>query len=96
MDDQIDLVLRTLAQNGKALEINTSGLRGPIGEASPTLKYVKRFRELGGEFVTLGSDAHSVEELGEGIPEAMEMASQAGFSYFTFYKKRQPRLLQIY
>lgn len=96
MDDRIDQILRTLAQNGKALEINTSGLRGPLGEASPPLKYVKRFRELGGEFVTLGSDAHSAEELGEGIPEAMEMASQAGFSYFTFYKKRQPRLLQIY
>ena len=32
MDDLIDLTLRTLAQNGRALEINTSGLRGPIGE----------------------------------------------------------------
>ena len=37
MDDLIDLTLRTLAQNGRALEINTSGLRGPIGETSPTL-----------------------------------------------------------
>ena len=61
MDDLIDLTLRTLVQNGKALEINTSGLRGPIGETSPTLKYVKRFRELGGEYVTLGSDAHSAK-----------------------------------
>lgn len=96
MDDLIDLTLRTLAQNGRALEINTSGLRGPIGETSPTLKYVKRFRELGGEYVTLGSDAHAAEDLGEGIQQAMGLASQAGFSYFTFYKKRQPRLLQIY
>ena len=96
MDDLIDLTLRTLAQNGRALEINTSGLRGTIGETSPTLKYVKRFRELGGEYVTLGSDAHAAEDLGEGIQQAMELACQAGFSYFTFYKKRQPRLLQIY
>ena len=96
MDDLIDLTLRTLAQNGRALEINTSGLRGPIGETSPTLKYVKRFCELGGEYVTLGSDAHAAEDLGEGIQQAMELACQAGFSYFTFYKKRQPRLLQIY
>ena len=44
MDDLIDLTLRTLAQNGRALEINTSGLRGPIVETSPTLKYVKRGR----------------------------------------------------
>ena len=84
MDDLIDLTLRTLVQNGKALEINTSGLRDCIGETSPTLKYVKRFRELGGEYVTLGSDAHSAENLGDGIQQAMEMAHQAGFSYFTF------------
>ena len=53
-------------------------------------------RELGGQFVTLGSDAHAAEDLGAGIPEAMQMACDAGFEYFTFYKKRQPRLLQIY
>ena len=93
---RIDRVLRRLAEKGLALEINTSGLRGPIGETSPTLKYVKRFCELGGEYVTLGSDAHAAEDLGEGIQQAMELACQAGFSYFTFYKKRQPRLLQIY
>lgn len=38
MDDLIDLTLRTLAQNGRALEINTSGLRGPIGENLADLK----------------------------------------------------------
>ena len=96
MDDRIDGILRTLAQNGKALEINTSGLRGPIGEASPTLKYVKRFRELGEDDTYENQKRCSAEELGEGIPQAMEMACQAGFEYFTFYKKRQPRLLQIY
>lgn len=96
MDDWIDPILKTLVQNGKALEINTSGLRESVGETSPTLRYVRRFRELGGQFVTLGSDAHAAEDLGAGIPEAMQMACDAGFEYFTFYKKRQPRLLQIY
>ena len=96
MDDLIDLTLRTLAENGKALEINAAGLRSSIGETSPTLKYIRRFHELGGEYVTLGSDAHSAEDLGEGIQQAMELARQAGFSSCPFYKKRQPRLLQIY
>lgn len=63
MDDLIDLTLRTLAQNGRALEINTSGLRGPIGETSPTLKYVKRFCELGGEYVTLGLQTHMLRRI---------------------------------
>ena len=96
MDDHIDTLLRILAQNGKALELNTSGLRDKVGEPSPTARYIKRFRELGGEYLTLGSDSHCAEDMGAGIPEAMAIAKEAGFDYFTFYKKRQPRLLQIY
>ena len=96
MDDHIETLLRILAQNGKALELNTCGMREKIGEPSPTLRYLKRFRELGGEFLTIGSDAHSADVIGAGIQEGMSLAKEAGFDCFTFYKKRQPRLLQIY
>ncbi len=96
MDDIVEMILKTLAENGKALEINTSDLFGPLQETSPSPKYVRRFRELGGEYVTLGSDAHKADLIGSGIPQAMDIALQAGFKYFTFYKLRQPRLLQIY
>lgn len=95
-DDLIDQTLRHLAENGKALELNTAGLRQEICETAPPIKYIKRFKELGGEFLTLGSDAHLAPDLGEGILHAMQMAKDAGFSHFTFYKQRQPRLVQIF
>lgn len=94
-DDQIDEVLRALAQSGKALEVNTSGLRQKIGQTLPPEKYLKRFRELGGEFVTIGSDAHRVEDVGSGIKEGYHILQKAGFSKLTYFEKRRPVLIKL-
>lgn len=94
-DDIIDTIFKTLAQNGKALEINTSGLRQKIGVTMPTADYVKRFRELGGEFVTVGSDAHFAEHLGAGIKEGLTIAKEAGFENITFFQHREPITIPI-
>ncbi len=93
--EAIDEILATVAQKGKAIEINTSGLRTPLGETMPPLWVVSRFRELGGKYVTIGSDAHRMEEIGAGIVEAMELLRQAGFEQFAVYRKREPVLLRI-
>lgn len=95
-DDLIDECLRLTAQNGKGIEINTSGLRQELGDTMPSLKYLRRFRELGGEIITLGSDAHRAEFLGCNIADGMELAGEAGFRYFSFFKGRQPRMMPIY
>ena len=86
---------KTLADKNLALEINTAGLRREIGQTSPTLEYVKLFRELGGELLTFGSDAHRAQDLGAGLDVAIDMAKEAGFSHFAFYKKREPRMLRL-
>ena len=95
---QFDLfreIVSTLAQKHLGLEINTAGLRREIGQTSPTLEYVKLFRELGGEILTFGSDAHCAQDLGAGLETAIDMAKEAGFSYFAFYKKHEPRMLRL-
>ena len=58
-EEVIREILKTVADKNLALEINTAGLRREIGQTSPTLEYVKLFRELGGELLTFGSDAGS-------------------------------------
>ncbi len=93
--EQIDCILRCLAEKGKALEINTAGLRKEIGETSPDLSIVRRFRELGGEYVTLGSDAHRLPDLGFGLKAAAELARTAGFRAYTWYRDRQPHLEKL-
>ena len=93
--DIIDEIFKTLIQNGKALEINTSGLRQKIGLTMPTVDYVRRFKELGGEYLTLGSDAHFTEHVGAGIKEGYEIALEAGFEYVTYFEKRKPVKVKI-
>ncbi len=86
----MDEALRLTAEKGKALEINASGLRQNIGTTLPDLPVVKRFKKLGGELITIGTDAHSVTDMGKGIREAYEIARRADFHSIVYYKKRQP------
>lgn len=94
-DDITDEIFKVLISNGKALEINTSGLRQPIGKTMPTENYVCRFRELGGELLTLGSDAHFTEHVGAGIDKGYEIAESCGFKYATYFKDRKPVQVKI-
>ncbi len=93
--DKIDTILRTLAQSGKALEINTSGLRQPLNETMPSAGIVKRFRELGGEYITVGSDAHYAQHLGANIGDGLEIAKECGFRYVSLFKDRNPTPVPI-
>ncbi len=94
-DDIMDEVFKTLIVKGKALEINTSGLRQKLRETMPGERYVKRFRELGGEYITIGSDAHYACDIGSGIQHGLELAQKCGFRYATFFQKREPMPVPI-
>lgn len=91
----IDEILVNLVKNGKALEINTSGFRQKIGKTMPDESIVRRYRELGGELITIGSDAHYIEHLGMGIREGYELAARCGFDSTAIYINREPTLIPI-
>jgi histidinol-phosphatase (PHP family) len=92
---RIDEVLTRLIEKQKALEVNTSGFRQKLGEPMPGLDVLQRYRELGGELVTLGSDAHRWADVGAGIERGMELLKKAGFRRFMIYVDRQPHALPI-
>ena len=94
-DDIIADSFRTLAQNGKGIEINTSGLRQGFGETFPNLRYTKLFREMGGEIISVGSDAHTAEDIGKNVRDGIEIAKAAGFTRIAYFKKRQPQFIAI-
>ena len=94
-EDQIEEILRLAAEKGIALEINTSALRGCAHAVQPSVRYIRRFRELGGEFITIGSGAHDADTLGIDITEGMDHACEAGYKYFTYYMNRQPQLAEL-
>jgi len=76
-------LLVALVESGMALEVNSSGLRHPTGETYPGPWVVARFRELGGQRVTVGSDSHMPNCFAFGIEEACEIVAAAGFDRLT-------------
>ena len=86
----IDDILRTLAINGKALELNGSGLKKRIPYTDPDFSFVKRFRELGGKYLTISTDAHESAFLGYRLDELEDMARAAGFDALTYYRRHEP------
>lgn len=94
-DDIIEECFKTIIQKSKGIEINTSGLRQKYGKPFPELKYIKLYKELGGEIISLGSDAHTVSDLGKGIAECVLLAQQSGFKYLTYFIKHKPVFVKI-
>lgn len=76
-------ILRALVNSGTALEVNTSGLRHPVGETYPSAAIVQRFRALGGRAVTIGSDAHRAGHFAWGLEDGYQYAIDAGFEAIT-------------
>ena len=88
-------ILRRLAEEGKALGINTSGIRQSPKEALRSVKILKMFKEAGGRYLTVGSDAHLSKDVGADFDTAREMALEAGFRHVALYEQRKPLLISI-
>lgn len=91
----IDPILKTLIHRGKALECNTGGYRYKLGHPNPCEDILKRYRELGGELITVGSDAHTPEYLGCEFDRTAQILKDCGFRYYTVYHQRKPEFLPI-
>jgi histidinol-phosphatase (PHP family) len=88
-------VFKILISKGKGIEINTSGIRQAPKEAMPGIDVLKLYRELGGEILTIGSDAHNSKDVAEGIEIGIEIAKQAGFNNLTLFSNRIPKWISI-
>ena len=81
--DIIDEILKLLIARGKALECNTAGYKYGLGHLHPHEEILRRYRELGGELLTVGSDGHRPEEIGKEFIRAESILKACGFRYYT-------------
>ena len=92
--DRLEHLLKTLIGNGRGIELNTSGLRDGCGPF-PSAEILRFYRELGGEIVTVGSDAHRTCDAAKCVGEGLELLHECGFRYVTAFTKRQPEFIPI-
>lgn len=92
--DLIDEILKELIYNGKGIEINTGGLFH-LPFANPHKKILVRYRELGGEIITTGSDGHTPERIAYAFDKLPNFLKECGFKYTTIFKNRKPEWIKL-
>jgi len=92
----IENILKNLIENGKGLEFNTANTRFGMGErTTPSKEILSLYKRLGGEIITIGSDAHRIRDIGYGYQTAVETLKKHGFKYVSTFKDRNINFVKI-
>lgn len=94
-DELFDKILIKLISKNKGIEINTSPLKSGLYDTNPNIQVIKRYKELGGKIITVGSDAHLPEHVGHSFDVAADMLKETGFTYFNIFEHRQPKNIEL-
>lgn len=93
--DIIDDILKDLIYAGKGIELNTGGYAAGLNSPNPCPDIIRRYKELGGEIITVGSDAHKAENIGGYFKNAESVLKECGFDYYTVFQKRKAVFIRL-
>lgn len=93
--DILDEIVKTLLFYGKGIEINSGGYKYGLGHANPHEFIIKRYLELGGTVLTIGSDAHAPENLAYDFEKTRHMLARLGVTQYTVFQNRTPTFLPL-
>ena len=91
----IRAILAVIIERDLALDVNAAGLRKPAQNLMPDPLILRWYHEMGGERITFGSDAHSVEHLGLNLDRALLAVREAGLTSVTQFEQRRARLIPL-
>ena len=92
--DRVEQLLKTLIRNGRGIELNCSGIRDGCGPF-PSPEILRLYRSLGGEIITVGSDAHRPADAAKCVDTGLDILKDCGFRYITVFTKRRPEFIPI-
>ena len=91
----IEECLKEIIKRDMTIEINTSGLREDPKEFYPHIDIIRLYKDLGGKYITVGSDTHKLEHFGFSIENIYKEIYNVGFRHLTTYSKRDKKLISI-
>lgn len=91
----LDEILLTIIKTNKGIEINTSAIRYGLNMPHPNIEILKRYKELGGKIITIGSDAHKKEDLLSNFNIVYDILESIGFENIAIYHNRKPTFEKI-
>lgn len=93
--EDIDKILNRLIDNGKGIEVNSSGFAYGMHGPHPSMEILLRYKELGGELITIGSDAHKPEDVARGFKETEELLLECGYKFYSVFDGRMPEMFRL-
>ena len=93
--DIIGGIFKTIIPKGKGIEVNTSGFAYGLGSAMPSRDILQLYYDLGGEIITIGSDAHKAEHVGHRFDEILTQLTDIGFRYIATFADEEPTFHKI-
>lgn len=91
----VEDLLKLIIEKGKGIEINTGGIKYGLDYFHPKIEILELYRDLGGEIITIGSDAHSPEYIGYEYKKAEKILKEMGFKYIYLFKERKKYPIHI-
>jgi histidinol-phosphatase (PHP family) len=94
--DIVAEILRAAIQKGKGVELNTASWRYQLEDIQPRREIMRLYRDLGGEILTIGSDAHRPERVAGNFDEARAiLRDELGFRYFCTFEHMEPAFHEL-
>lgn len=93
--DILDPILERILQMEKGIELNTGAVGYHLKDLNPCTDILKRYRELGGELITIGSDAHQPAAIARSFDRAADLLKACGFRYYATFEKRMPEFHKL-
>lgn len=94
-EEGLTRLLSKVIQMGKGIEVNAGGYRYGLDATNPSEDILKCYKRLGGEIVTVGSDAHRPEDVAYAYDEIIAMLKRLDFKYVTYYSSRKPQYMKL-
>lgn len=88
--DIIEEILKTVINDNRGIEINASSFRYNLPDLTPSKYILKMYKDLGGEIITTGSDAHSTDYISNEFDYIYSYLKEIGFKYVCSYDKMKP------
>ena len=92
-EKEIRAIFARIIEKRIALEVNTSGIGDRFGELMPSVPLLALYREMGGELLTIGSDAHVPHRVGNALEDTKAVLRKLGFSTYCYYKNRKTQFV---
>ncbi|MBO5478148.1 MAG: histidinol-phosphatase HisJ family protein [Clostridia bacterium] len=93
--DILDEILANIIKKEKGIEVNTSGYRYGLNMPHPNIEILTRYYQLGGRIITIGSDAHKVEDVCSNFEQASSILKKIGYENYAIFENRKPKFIKL-